>query len=237
MSQSGKPAGEQAEAVAGPVAEEGTGGVSDAKQRVLDCAEGLFMRLGYNAVTLRDIADTLGIRQASLYYHFPQGKEQLYVSVAERAFQRHRAGMEAALAAVGPDLAAQLLAVADWFDTQPKISFSGMMHADMPALADESAGYLARTAYECLFIPLGGIFRDAGDRGLIRAVNPDMMAGTYLAILDGVAYSGTRPGTPQRRAMLQDLISVLMDGLRPRPDEPDRGRQADAPQDTTQEES
>jgi AcrR family transcriptional regulator len=211
-------AAETADAAHSPDTEEQNDGVSDAKQRVLDCAEGLFMRLGYNAVTLRDIADALGIRQASLYYHFPQGKEQLYINVAERAFLRHRAGMEAALAAVGPDLATQLQAVADWFDTQPKISFSGMMHADMPALADESADYLARTAYECLFIPLGGIFRDAGAHNRIRAVNPDMMAGTYLAILDGVVYSGTRPGTPERRAMLKELISVLIDGLRPRAD-------------------
>jgi AcrR family transcriptional regulator len=202
----GADAGQQADAV------------SHAKQRVLDCAEDLFMRIGYNAVTLRDIADTLGIRQASLYYHFPAGKEQLYINVAERAFQRHRAGMEAALRAAGPDPAAQLQAVADWFDTQPKISFSGMMHADMPALADESAGYLSRKAYECLFIPLGGIFRAATERGLIRPVNPDMMAGTYLAVLDGVDYSGTRPGTPERRVMLKELISVLIDGLRPRSD-------------------
>ena len=39
--------------------------ISDAKQRVMETAETLFMKRGYNAVTLRDIADALGIRQAS----------------------------------------------------------------------------------------------------------------------------------------------------------------------------
>ena len=48
--------------------------VRDSTQRVLDVAERLFMDRGYSAITLRDIADELGMKQASLYYHFPGGK-------------------------------------------------------------------------------------------------------------------------------------------------------------------
>jgi AcrR family transcriptional regulator len=36
---------------------------------------------GYTSVTLKDIANQLGIKQASLYYHFPGGKENLYMEV------------------------------------------------------------------------------------------------------------------------------------------------------------
>ncbi|MBK8799345.1 MAG: helix-turn-helix transcriptional regulator [Anaerolineales bacterium] len=72
--------------------------VKDSTQRVLDVAETLFMDRGYNAITLRDIADELGIKQASLYYHFPGGKEQLFLTMAERMFERHRQGIVTALA-------------------------------------------------------------------------------------------------------------------------------------------
>jgi len=58
---------------------------SDASARVLDAAEQLFIQHGYAAVTLRTIADALGMRQASLYYHFPEGKEQLFVAMATRS--------------------------------------------------------------------------------------------------------------------------------------------------------
>ena len=68
--------------------------VKDSTQRVLDVAEVLFMDRGYNAITLRDIADELGIKQASLYYHFPAGKEQLFMAMAERLFERHQRGIE-----------------------------------------------------------------------------------------------------------------------------------------------
>jgi AcrR family transcriptional regulator len=65
---------------------------SESRERVLQQAEHLFSERGYAAVTLRDIAAGLGIRQASLYHHVPGGKEQLYVEVTERNLRRIRMG-------------------------------------------------------------------------------------------------------------------------------------------------
>ncbi len=142
--------------------------ISESKQRVMETAEALFMQRGYNAVTLRDIADTLGIRQASLYYHFPDGKEELYVAIAERAFDRHRIGIEDALHRAGPDLAAQLNAVGAWFVTQPQMNLSSIMHADMPSLSENSARHLSAVAYSCLFEPLCQAFSAGNQRGDTR---------------------------------------------------------------------
>ena len=140
---------------AAPVEVEST--VSDAKQRVLDVAEQLFMERGYAAVTLRDIADALGMRQASLYYHFPDGKEQLFVAMAERVFERHRMGMEQAVGAAGPEIGAQLHAVARWFGSQPAINFIGMMHADMPALSADQRASVARRLCGHVRSPAAGL--------------------------------------------------------------------------------
>ena len=123
------------------------------KQRVLDAAEEMFMEHGYAAITLRDLAERLDIRQASLYYHFPDGKEQLYVEMAERAFQTHSEGMRGEMDAAGDDLRSQLLAIADWFAQHRPINVIGMMYADLPALSRERAQRLAQTAYEALFFP------------------------------------------------------------------------------------
>ncbi len=188
-------------------------GMSDAKQRVLDAAEQLFMQRGYNAVTLRDIAGALGIRQASLYYHFPEGKEQIYDEIAERLFLRHREGMEQAIQAAGPDLAAQLRAVGRWFITQPRVSLSSMMHTDMPALSEERARALRQMAYRCLFEPLRNAFRAANERGETRFVTPDVIAGAFLAILEGVHFSRPRTSLSVEE-MIDEVISTLMDGLR-----------------------
>lgn len=54
--------------------------------RVLDAAEALFARNGYNATSLRDIASAAGIQQPGLYKHF-LGKDDLYQQVCERALR------------------------------------------------------------------------------------------------------------------------------------------------------
>ncbi|MER6970555.1 TetR/AcrR family transcriptional regulator [Nocardioides sp. NPDC000445] len=40
------------------------------REQILDAAAGLFTSRGYAATSTREIADAVGIRQASLYYHF-----------------------------------------------------------------------------------------------------------------------------------------------------------------------
>ncbi len=47
-----------------------------AREEILDAAAQLFSEQGYAATSTRAIADAVGIKQASLYYHFPS-KEQI----------------------------------------------------------------------------------------------------------------------------------------------------------------
>ena len=192
--------------------------VKDSTQRILDAAEALFMDRGYSAITLRDIADELGIKQASLYYHFPAGKEQIFVAMADRLFERHREGLEQALAGAPQDLADQLRAVAHWFSSQPPVKILGMLHADIPALSRDHVDHLEAIAREAMYLPLRRAFVAAQERGEIRRTHPDLLAGSFLWLMDGLSYGQTRLGAPPRAVMADDLISVLMDGLRPRPD-------------------
>lgn len=187
---------------------------SDARQRVLDVAEELFMTRGYNSITLRDIADALEMRQASLYYHFPEGKEQLFVAVATRTFERHRQGMEHAIANATADVQAQLQAVSAWFASQPPLNLIGMMYADMPALSETMRLQLGRTAYTSMFTPLRELFFAAQQRGEIRQVIPDLLAGSYLNLMDGLNYASGQEGAPSREVMANEIITMMLDGIR-----------------------
>lgn len=189
---------------------------SDASARVLDVAEQLFIQHGYAAVTLRTIANALGMRQASLYYHFPEGKEQLFVAMATRVFERHRVGLQAVIEIANGDLSLQLHAVADWFGSQPPINLLGMMHADMPALSKTAAAHLAQLVNVALFSPLRQLFVQAQERGEIRPLNPDLLAGCFLSMMNGVNFALQQPHAPPRQAMVQDIITLLLDGLHPR---------------------
>ena len=191
--------------------------VSAARQRLLDTAQGLFHERGYRAVTMQEIARSLGIRQASLYYHVPDGKEQLFVAVAQRSFERHRQGLQVAIDDAAPHLEGQLRAIAGWCGAQPPMNLLGMMHADMPALSQANHQVLEAAAYRCLFEPVAATFQAAIERGEIRSMQADLLAGSFLALMDGINYSSQhQPGTPPRQVMADAVISIMLDGLRPR---------------------
>ncbi|MBX3014427.1 MAG: TetR/AcrR family transcriptional regulator [Caldilineaceae bacterium] len=189
---------------------------NDARQRVLDVAEELFMQRGYQSITLRDVADALEMRQASLYYHFPEGKEQLFVAVATRTFERHRRGMVAAVAAAPAEVGAQLQAIAAWFASQPPLNLLAMIHADMPALTPALRQHVGRVAYDAMFTPLRQLFLAAQRRGEIRSIHPDLLAGSFLTLLDGLNHAVHQEGAPPRRVMVDEIITILLDGIRPR---------------------
>jgi AcrR family transcriptional regulator len=187
--------------------------ISASRQRILDIAEAMYMQHGYHAVSLREIAQAVSLRQASLYYHFPEGKEQLFQAVAERAFLRHQAGIECAILAQGVDLRRQLLALIEWFDSQPEINLTAMVHTDMPALHPERMQALEQAAHRALFQPILTMFAQAIQRRDIRPVNPGMLAGMMLSIISGLRYGSRQIEATARPAMIEEMVDVLLNGL------------------------
>jgi AcrR family transcriptional regulator len=186
----------------------------NARERVLAAAETLFRKRGYSNVTMRDIAEEAGIRQASLYYHFPS-KEQLFITVTEQVFERHRNGLQQALHEAGSDLRAQLHAASRWFISQPPLNFLSLMHTDMPALSEEHIQRLSLIADQSVFDPIAQVFIAARERGQSRDVTPSTLAGLFLVAMDGINFASTLPETQPREVMVSEVISVLLDGLQP----------------------
>ena len=66
--------------------------MNDTKEKILDVAQRLFTVKGYDKVTLREIADEVGVTKAALYYYF-DSKEKLletlvlpFVEIQDRFF-------------------------------------------------------------------------------------------------------------------------------------------------------
>lgn len=187
---------------------------STARERVLEVAARLFQEHGLARVTMRDVADALGMRQASLYHHAPGGKAQLYREVFERMIAHHRAGLERAIAEAGPELRARLRAISSWYGTQRPMHFLRMMTSDMPSLGDEEAQALAAPAYAALMRPIREAFAEAEAAGAIEPRDPDLLAGSFLAVLDAVDFAEARAyGSADRVAMAHTMVDVLLDGL------------------------
>ncbi|MDD3172854.1 MAG: TetR/AcrR family transcriptional regulator, partial [Herbinix sp.] len=57
--------------------------MNDTKEKILNEALALFSVKGYDGVSMSDIADTVGIKAASIYKHYT-GKEDIFNSIVQR---------------------------------------------------------------------------------------------------------------------------------------------------------
>ncbi|MBD1930361.1 MULTISPECIES: TetR/AcrR family transcriptional regulator [Cyanophyceae] len=185
---------------------------SSSREVVLDTAEQLFMARGYTAVTLKHIADHLGMKQASLYYHFPQGKEELYVEVILRHLERRRVRLKQLLAEAPPELEGRLQQIGTWLIQQPPLNGSRMILTDLPELSPESSARLEVAMYHCIFAPLEALFVEHRDQ-LHPALqsDPGLIGGTFLSAIEAL-YTVKRYGSKTDEALVADLITLLLEG-------------------------
>ncbi|MFI5622731.1 TetR/AcrR family transcriptional regulator [Nocardioides sp. NPDC051685] len=57
------------------------------REEILDVCAGLFVDCGFAATSTRDIAEAVGIRQASIYYHYPAGKDAILAELLQRSIR------------------------------------------------------------------------------------------------------------------------------------------------------
>ena len=70
----------------------------DSKQKTVAAAARLLRRQGYHATGLHDVLQSGGSPRGSLYYHFPNGKEEIGVAALEFAAETVRASIAGAAA-------------------------------------------------------------------------------------------------------------------------------------------
>lgn len=184
------------------------------RSRVIDAAERLFRARGYSNVTMRDIASYVGIRQASLYYHF-ESKEHLYVAVTELEFEHHHKGLQNAIEQQD-NLRAQLNCAANWFLSQPPVHLLSMLHTDMPCLSEENLKKLSASSRRCIFIPVQQMFEVAQQKGEIRSCRANVLAGFFLSVMESIPMVISGSEVEAKQVIVNEMIDVLLDGLTPK---------------------
>lgn len=187
---------------------------SEARERVLQAAEKLFVERGYEAVTVKDIAKAAGIKHASLYHHIDNGKSGLYIEVMTRHFERHRVGLQDAIDAHEGDLHAQLRAIARWSLTNPPINLMRLAHSDMPALDKQDANQLSNLAHYATLMPIHAALEAAQARGEIDYPHLGNIAGAIFSSLEGVQVIPLEYVISSREHMADEIIAAFLNGIR-----------------------
>ena len=98
------------------------------REQIIETAERLFYKKGYEQTSVQDILDELNLSKGGFYHHF-ESKLQVLEAICARQGERDRAAMEQALAANEGRAAAQLSALFDccglW--RHDRMDFAGLM--------------------------------------------------------------------------------------------------------------
>jgi TetR/AcrR family transcriptional regulator, transcriptional repressor for nem operon len=177
--------------------------------QILDVAENLIQTRGYSAFSYADIATTLGIRKASIHYHFPS-KTDLGMAVVDRYVAR----FATALSAIAADTTRSSMAMLDFY-TEPYLDFAkstdkvclcGALAGEMMALPPELRARVDQFFKEHQTW-LAAILRRGVERGEFKLAAPP--AKTARLILGALQGALLVKRTTQDASQLRDVIAAL----------------------------
>lgn len=186
---------------------------SDTAHAILDAAQALAQTRGFNAFSYRDLADRVGIRTASIHYHFPS-KADLGRALVER-YHDVVAGMLAAIARDTTDAPERLARYADLLESvlatpgegdELRICLGGMLASDFPTLPpdmQEGVAYFVRANVAWLADVLE---RGRNDGTLAFTGDSDAAATALFSALEGAMMVARSCDDPSRYRATADWL-------------------------------
>ena len=158
---------------------------SDKATEILNVARRLMMERGYNGFSFRDVAAEVGIKSASIHYHYPSKAE-----LAETAAREYREWCSSELANLSaPDALGLLSAYRELFCTmlvdQKCVCLGGVLAMDAATLPSHVKPEV-ETFFEAHQAWISKVLRKGQEDGDIRPeIDPDAFAATFVSSVEG----------------------------------------------------
>lgn len=181
--------------------------------RILHAAHDLFVKNGYTASSMRQVAEAANIGKATIYHHFPD-KQAIVLALVRQYLDRMGDTLD--LVRVNDDPRSLLLAAAEaslgfLFESSDILS---IVRREVPGGRDRVEEGLQAFFKDFAGLVSGGIRRGI-EAGIFREVDPDKAARVFLTMLQGtfatVHLGGPRPASP--RAAVEPLLEIFFLGI------------------------
>jgi TetR/AcrR family transcriptional regulator, transcriptional repressor for nem operon len=187
---------------------------SDTKTAILNAAQELIQRSGANAMSYQHISEAIGIRKASIHYHFPT-KEALLEALIQR-YTAYFLGLVDTVVESKRDALAKLRAYAGLFEAtlsegkQDKACLCGMLGAELSTLASPAAAGVRRFYRENEKRLVRILEQGKAEKQFHYRGDTKLVAEMIFSLLEGGALVARVEGGHKRlHAMVEQTVKLL----------------------------
>ncbi len=186
---------------------------ADSRAAILDAAKLLFMQEGFRGISMRQIAEAVGVTKAALYYHF-KDKEELFVAIVEE-YLVATSTMIDEVADAGGDIRTQLAELVHRILTQPpeQRSIIRLASQELSNISPENRARFLEMYHGRFINRITALLQDGMTRGELRPMNANIATWTLL----GMMYPYFHPAPPTQalpfQTVIDELLAIYFDGI------------------------
>ena len=186
---------------------------TDSRDQILASAQRLFMEQGFRGISMRQIAEQVGLTKAALYYHF-RDKEELFVAIVER-YLAHIAEVVDQASTQGENCRARLTAIVHAILTQPveERSILRLASQELSNISPEARGRFLLLYHEKFIGRLTALLEAGMASGELRAMDARLATWTLLGMMYPHFNSSPSTGQMVDEVQIAALVSIYFDGL------------------------
>lgn len=183
----------------------------ETQHRILDEAQALFSERGYVGTTVQQVASKLGITKAALYYHFPHGKEEIFVELMRRHLRRLHAGLEHEL--TGQATArGRLEAMAEYIARNAPAGDVEKLRRELIHIGEAHRASLREEFHALVVQTIHNVLRAGVEGGELREHDSEFVTWVFLNSVCGVSSDHPQAcclpaGAPRA------IVGLLLDGI------------------------
>ena len=187
---------------------------SDTRDTILQVASRLFIRQGYTATSIRQIAEEVGIGKATIYHHFPN-KQAIVLALFERDAERTRRALETVKAETDPRRCIETAVETCLRFFSESVDIIQVVRREVPGGRERTqAGFI--DFYRQYVALLAEAIAEGTRSGAFRAVEPEAAARVLMDMIHGAianAYlSGERDTTPDA-SRTTAMLDIFFQGI------------------------
>ena len=185
---------------------------SEVRQRIIQAATNLFVSRGYPGISMREIAEAVGVSKAGLYYHF-RDKEALFLAVLTANLE-HIESLIRRARQTGPTTRDQIsiMVRAIFEQTTDQRAIIRLASQDLPHVNQAARVEFGRVYHEKFLGQIEDMLRDGIASGQVRRMDASLATWVLLGMMYPFFYPAHQRELQSIDEAIDLMLAIFFDG-------------------------